>query len=160
MMTMRVRRFTGPGVRGLIDVAPGAISFGMVEGARRVRVAHVQDQGLRAVRASRGNRGRSAVRCGGARREGLGRRRPRRRRHQAARRPARTGPVGRVPNARGVSPGGAGVLRPRVCEERSGEPSAQGTVGAAVAGKRVSGAGRSRSRGRAGRWRDNRGGMR
>ena len=45
----------------------------MMEGARGFRVAHVQDQALRAVRPSRGHRGRSAVRFGGARREAPGR---------------------------------------------------------------------------------------
>ena len=40
------------------------------------------------------------------------------------------------------------------------EPSAKGAFGVAVAGKRVSGAGRGGSRGRAEHWRDYRGGMR
>ncbi len=40
-----------------------------------------------------------------------------------------------------VSPQEIGVLRPRLYEERQGEPSPQGTLGPAVAGQRVSGAG-------------------
>ena len=100
-------RFSGraPASRGLIDVAPSAISLGMMENARGVRIAHVQDQALRAFRQSRGNRGSRAVRGRGARGEGPGRRRPRRRCHQAAHRQAGTGPVRRVPRDRGVAPG-------------------------------------------------------
>ena len=109
------RRPWCPASRGLIDVTPGAILRGMVEGAREVGVAHVQDQALRAFRPSREDRGRSAVRCGGARLEGLGRRGLWRRRHQAAHRPAGTGPVRRVPHDRGVPPWGVCVLRPRCC---------------------------------------------
>ena len=110
---------------GLIVVAPSAISLGMMEGARGVRIAHVQDQALCALRQSRGHTGCRPVRRAPARRTGSGRCRPRRRRHQAARRSAGTGPVGRVPRDSAVSPGRTVVLRPRVREERSGEPSTQ-----------------------------------
>ena len=53
-----------------------------------------------------------------------------------------------------------GVLRTWVCEERPRQPWAQGTLGVAVAGKRVSGTERCGACGRAGCWSDNRGGLR
>ena len=69
-------------------------------------------------------------------------------------------PVRRVPHDPPVPPGGAGVLRLRVCKERPGQPAALGTLGAALAGRRVSGAGCGRPCGRAGDRGDHRGGMR
>ncbi len=84
----------------------------------------------------------------------------RRGRDQAAHRPQGSWPIRRVPHDRGFSPRRAGVLRPWVCEERPRQPSAQGTLGVAVAGKRVSGSERCGACGRAGCWSDNRGGMR
>ena len=57
--------------------------------------------------------------------------------------------------------GRAGVLRARVCEERPGEPSAQGALGGCVRWRKsIWRWTRQVSRRCAGGWRDNRGGMR
>ena len=110
--------------RGLIDLTPSAISLGMTEGARGVRIAHVQDQALRAFRQPRGNTGWGSVRCSQARRTRVHRCRPRRRCHQAANRAQGSGPVRRVPCDRAVSPGRAFLFRLRIREERAGQSSA------------------------------------
>ena len=89
----------------LMDLPPSAISLGMMEGARGVRIAQVQDQALRAFRQPRGNTGWGSVRCSQARRTRVHRCRPRRRCHQAANRAQGTVPVRRVPCDRAVSPG-------------------------------------------------------
>ena len=145
---------------GLNDITPGAISSGMMAGARGAPIAHFQDQALRAFRRSRGDRRPCVVRGRGARREGLGRCRSRRWRHQATHRSAGTGPLRRVPRTRVVSPWRTGVLRPRVREERSGEPAAQGTHGVADLRRRDVRAGRPRLGGDAGEWDDQRGELR
>ena len=68
------------------DVILSAIASGVMESARGVRVAHVQDQAVRALRQARRDAGFGAVRCGSACRSGSGECRPGRRRHQAAHR--------------------------------------------------------------------------
>ncbi len=157
----RLDREGGRGcAKGLKSTALGVIKEAMKAVAGEGQIADVQDQDVRPVRRPRGTEGCGVVRGCPARPRWADRRRPRRRRHQAADRPQGRWPVRRVPYNRGVPPGRAGVLRARVCEERPGEPSAQGALGAAFAGGRVSGVGRGGSRGRAGGWRDNRGGMR
>ena len=146
--------YCGPVHRGLIDVALSAISRGIMEDGRGARIAHVQDQALRAFRQPRGNRGCRPVRCDPACGTRPGRCRPRRRRHQAAHRAEGTGPVWRVPRDRAHCAGRTVFLRLRVCEERPGEPAARRAQGSPGAGKRDVRAGRSRYRGDAGKWDD------
>ena len=122
--------------RELIFVTLGAIEWKMRAGVREIRIASIQDQGVRTFRRPRRIGRCRSLRGSKARREGLDRCQSRRQCHQTAHRSERRWQVWRVPNDYAVPPGPIGILRLRVRHEQLSEPAPERTRSLSAAGGR------------------------